>query len=59
MSLVLQGIKPQFPVVNSAVEGPIAGRMVLAPIGAKHVTYRTYPLAFVDNFSKPSAAATF
>ena len=59
MSLVLQGIEPQFPVVKYAVEGPIAGRMVLSPIRTKHVTYRTYPLAFVNHISKPSAAATF
>jgi len=38
MYVILQGIEPQFPVVNSAVEGPIAGRMVLPPIGKKHVT---------------------
>jgi hypothetical protein len=38
MSLVLQGIELQFPVVKSAVEGPTAGRMVLVPIGKKYVT---------------------
>jgi len=59
MSLILQGIEPQFPVVKSAVEGSFAGRMVLPPIGTKHVTYRTYLLAFVNHFPKPSAAATF
>jgi hypothetical protein len=59
ISLVLQGIETQFPVFKFTVEGPIVERMVLPPIGTKHVTYRRYPLAFVNHFFKPSAAATF